>query len=601
MNSNNIILSIAVVALLLAGCSEDPARSEATAFLQSYSEEFQQLAYDSDKASWLANTDIKPEHDSLSVVNDKALAVFVGSKAVIEKARALLEHEDRLTDSQKRQLGKVIRRAAHQPGTIPETVDELIQANTEQNSRLFGFDFVIRDQRGKAKVVSTNEIDQVLVESSDVRERQAAWESSKEVGKTLKDGLENLQRLRNEAAREMGYSSFFELEVADYGMSVAEMMQLMDGFLEELRPLYSELHTWARYELAQRYNQPVPDKLPAHWLPNRWGQNWPGIIDAVDLDGLYTGKSAEWTVKTSEDFYVSLGFDALNQNFWERSDLYPVPEGTERKKNNHASAWHLDYDQDYRSLMSVVPNDRWFRTSHHELGHIYYYIEYTNPDVPLLLRRGANRGYHEGIGDLMAIASSQRPYLQQLGLMQEDAEVDEIQWLLNDALSSGSVVFIPFSAGTMSHFEHDLYEENLPKDKFNQRWWEYVEKYQGIVPPGPRGEEYCDAASKTHINNDPAQYYDYAISCILKFQIHDHIARKILKQDPRNCNYYGNKEVGDFLKSIMRPGASRDWREVLREKTGEDLSVRAMLEYYQPLLEFLKKENEGRTSAIAEL
>ena len=178
-------------------------------------------------------------------------------------------------------------------------------------------------------------------------------------------------------------------------------------------------------------------------------------------------------------------------------------------------------------------------------------------------------------------------------------EIDQVQWLLNDALSSSSIVFIPFSAGTMAHFEHDLYETDLPKDQFNQRWWQYVEEYHGIVPPAPRGEEFCDAASKTHINNDPAQYYDYALSTVLKFQLHDYIARNILQQDPRNCNYYGSHEVGDFLKDIMRPGSSKDWRKVLKEKTGEDLSARAMLEYYQPLVDFLKKANEGRQSVIA--
>jgi peptidyl-dipeptidase A len=376
------------------------------------------------------------------------------------------------------------------------------------------------------------------------------------------------------------------------------MMELMDKLVTELRPLYKELHTLVRYELAKRYHQPVPEKLPAHWLPNRWGQNWPGIVQAIKLDDLFKGKTKEWIVQTSEDFYVSLGYPKLNATFWEKSDLYPVESGSARKKNNHASAWHLNLNDDYRSLMSVEPDADWFATSHHELGHIYYFIEYTNPEVPILLREGANRSYHEGIGDLMAVASAQRPYFEQLGLILPDTKIDQTQWLLNQALSQSSVVFIPFSAGTMSHFEHDLYEQNLPKDEFNKRWWTYVEKYQGIVAPAARGEEFCDAATKTHIIDDAAQYYDYALSCVLKFQLHDYIAKNILKQDPRNCNYYGNKEVGEFLRSIMRPGASKDWRQVLREKTGEDLSARAMLEYYQPLMVYLQKVNAGRTHTV---
>lgn len=599
MKIHNLWIVFMMFLSLFMACGPNAVQKEAETFLAEFNPKFQKLYYESYKAAWLANTDISEEHDSLSVAAEKALAEYVGSKEIIEKVRSLLEKTDQLDKLQVLQLKQILHMAAHRPGTIPDVVEKLIEAETKQNSLLYGFDFVMRDKREKAKIVTANQIDQILVESRDLKERLAAWEASKEVGKILKDGLANLQSLRNRVAREMGYHSYFDLEVSEYGMSVQEMMDLMQQFMEELRPLYSEIHTYVRYELAKRYNQPVPEKLPAHWLPNRWGQNWPGIVEAVNLDHLYKGKTAQWIVKQAEKFYVSLGFPPLNQNFWERSDLYPVPAGSKRKKNNHASAWHMNLADDYRSLMSVEPNNRWFRTAHHELGHIYYFMEYSRPEIPLLLRRGANRGFHEAIGDLMAIASSQRPYLEEIGLMPKDMEIDQIQWLLNDALSSSSVVFIPFAAGTMSHFEHDLYEEELPKDQFNQRWWEYVEKFQGIVPPSPRGEEYCDAASKTHINNDPAQYYDYAISCVIKFQLHDYIARKILKQDPRNCNYYGNKKMGDFLKKIMRVGATRDWREVLREATGEDLSARAMLEYYQPLLEYLKKVNQGRRHVLA--
>ena len=146
----------------------------------------------------------------------------------------------------------------------------------------------------------------------------------------------------------------------------------------------------------------------------------------------------------------------------------------------------------------------------------------------------------------------------------------------------------------MTEFEKALYAENLPQDQYNQKWWEIVKKYQGVVPPETRGEIFCDAASKTHINDDPAQYYDYALSFVILFQLHDHIAKKILKQDPHATNYYGSKEVGEFLKSIMYPGASTDGRRMLTDKTGEDLSARAMVEYFTPLLEYLQKQNKGR-------
>jgi peptidyl-dipeptidase A len=594
----SVITLVTALFLILPSCARRTPRQEASEFLQWYDGRYQALVYTTNQAQWLANTDITPQHDSLSAAAEKQYSAFVGSKEVIEKVRRLLAHKDQLDTLQVLQLNKIWLNAAHHPGTIPDVVDKLIDANTKQSSMLYGFEYSITDKNGKPKKLTTNDIDEILVNSNDVNERLAVWTASKEVGRGLKDGLANLQTLRNKVAREMGYTSFFDLEVADYGMTTEEMMTLMDQLIRELRPLYAELHTYARYELAKRYKQPVPENLPAHWLPNRWGQNWPGIVKAVNLDGLFKDKSREWIVKQAERFYISLGFPPLKQNFWDASDLYPADPASGRKKNNHASAWHLDLQDDYRSLMSVIANADWFGTTHHELGHIYYYIEYSTPEVPLTLREGANRSYHEGIGDLMDLASSQRAYLEGVDLLPKDMKIDEVQWLLNDALSSSSVVFIPFSAGTMSHFEHDLYEKELPKDQYNARWWECVAKFQGIVPPAARGEEYCDAATKTHINDDPAQYYDYALSCVLKFHLHDYIARKILKQDPRNCSYYGNKEVGDFLKSIMRPGATKDWRKVLRQKTGEDLSARAMLAYYQPLMDYLKKQNRGRKSSI---
>jgi peptidyl-dipeptidase A len=177
--------------------------------------------------------------------------------------------------------------------------------------------------------------------------------------------------------------------------------------------------------------------------------------------------------------------------------------------------------------------------------------------------------------------------------MPKDTKIDQMQWLLNEALMD-PIVFLPFSAGVMTSWEHDFYENNLPADQMNRRWWEYVAKFQGVAPPEPRGEEFCDAATKTHINDDPASYYDYALARIVRYQLHDYIARNILKQDVHNCNYYGNKEVGKYLESILKLGETRDWREVIQEKTGEELSTRAMMEYFKPLLVYLQKENRGR-------
>ena len=479
---------------------------------------------------------------------------------------------------------------------MPEVVVARTKAEAGQAAAQDGFVYTLKRQGKADEHPSANDIDRVLVGSKDLDERLTSWEVSKTIGGPLREGILRLRDLRNKVARTMGFDDFFALQVADYGMSVPEMIALCDRLVDEVKPLYTQLHAWAKHALAKRYQAEAPaGKIPAHWLPNRWGQNWPSLVEGVDMDAPFKGKPKEYITEQAERFYLSLGFPKLPPSFWMKSDLYPADPKTGRKKNSHASAWHINLRDDVRSLMSIEPDNRWFTTAHHELGHIYYYISYSTPRVPFLLRAGANRAFHEGIGDLIGLAAGQRPYLKQAGLLTPEAEkAPAVTFLLDTALDGSSVVFLPFAAGTMTHFERDFYAGTIKDTDLNAGWWEHVGRFQGIAPPGPRPETLCDAATKTHINDDPAQYYDYAIGTVIKFQLHDHIAREILKQDPRECNYYGNTKVGDFLRGILSSGATRDWNAVLREATGEGLTARPLVAYFEPLMEWLKQENKGR-------
>ena len=568
-------------------------RAQADAFLQQYSTQYQRLYTQSAEAEWRSNTHIVAGDTTNAAATaraNQALAAFTGSTENITRLRELLEHKSELNELQVKQLQAALYNAANSPQTIADVVTRRIKAETAQVEKLYGFDY-----KYQGKSVTTNDIDEVLRKEKNPAKRQAAWEASKAIGPTLKEGLLNLRGLRNETVKALGYPDYFTYQASDYGLTREEMMQLVRQINEELRPLYRELHTYARYELAKKYGQKqVPDYLPAHWLPNRWGQDWSAMVDVkgVNLDAVLAKKGAEWQVKQAERFYQSLSFAALPSSFYEKSSLYPLPAGANYKKNNHASAWHMDLENDVRSLMSVEPNTEWYETTHHELGHIYYYMSYTNPEVPVLLRSGANRAYHEAMGSLMGLAATQKPFLVGLDLVPANAKTDQTQTLLKEALNY--VTFLPFASGVMSEWENSFYAENLPPDQLNAKWWELVKKYQGITPPTTRGENFLDPATKTHINDDPAQYYDYALSYVILFQLHDHIAKKILNQDPHATNYYGSKEVGSFLRDIMAPGASRDWRTVLKEKTGEDLSARAMVDYFQPLMAYLKDQNKGR-------
>ncbi len=563
-------------------------QDRADSFLKLANAGYQALSRVENEAQWDAATDVTPVHDAAAEVAGKARAAFTGNPALIQEARTLLQHRSELKPLTVRQLEQALLNAAEGPMTNPELVAARIAAETKQSSTLNSFVFRLNDQP-----ITPNEIDNLLLTNRDLTLRRSVWETSKQSGPALKPGLVKLRGLRNGVAKELGYPDYFALQVARFGMSTEEMVRLQDSFMRELRPLYLQLHTWVKYELARRYGQPVPNRIPAHWLNNRWAQEWSGIIDAAKLDDRFQGRSPEWIVKTAEQFWTGLGFAPLPASFWQRSDLYPVPPGSARKKNTHASCWHLDLEHDIRSLMSVEPNWQWFETAHHELGHAFYDLSYSRPEVPPLLRTGANPAFHEGMGELAALACGQVPYLKAVGVLPADFQADDIAFLLNNALTT-TVPFIFWASGTMTHWEADVYAHQLSPDQWNARWWQYVRQFQGVEPPEPRGEEYCDAATKTHINDNPCYYYSYAIATVLKFQLHEHIARKILHQPPQHCSYADHPAVGDFLRRIMRKGATEDWRQVLRDATGEELSTRAMVEYYQPLMAWLQTQNQGR-------
>lgn len=595
-------LFIFVFGILLFACKSDKSpqvtTQEVQTFLDDYTKTFVDLYYKSAEAEWRSNTYIMEGDtitDKMVEEANQAYSDFTGSEENINMARKFLEAKADLPIVQVRQLNTILYAAANNPAIVKDLVTQRIKAENEQNKALFGYDFQL-----DGKSTTTTDIDAALVDETDLAKRQKIWESSKDVGKGLKTGLNNLRDLRNKTVQALGYDDYFSYQVSDYGMTRAEMTASMHQMVSDIWPLFRELHTWTRYTLAEKYKTAVPEMIPAHWLPNRWAQDWSALVnvEGLDLDGALKSKDAEWIVKEGEEFYKSIGFDALPASFYEKSSMYPLPEGTPYKKNNHASAWHMDLENDLRCLMSVVPTAEYYETIHHELGHIYYYQAYTNPDVPPLLRGGANRGYHEAIGSMLGLAAMQKPFLVNKGLIDASVETDEMQTLLKEALNY--IVFVPFGAGVMTHFEDALYAENLPVDQFNAKWWELARKYQGIEPPSERGEEYCDAASKTHINNDAAQYYDYAISYILLFQIHDHIAKNVLHEDPHATNYFGRKEVGDFLKTVLTPGANCDWRELLRTSVGSDMSAKPMLEYFAPLKAFLEEANKGRTHTLPE-
>ena len=250
------------------------------------------VAVTANLADWTSLTDVTPEHTGQRTGADKALAALAGSKLIIERTKALLKNRKQLDEATARQLDKLLLGAAESPGTIPDVVRARVEAEAHQSSIMDGYSFCAMPTKGAPapRPTTANEIDDILRKSRDLPERLRVWTASKEIGRPLKPGLVELVKLRNQVAREMGYHSYFALQVADYGMTVDEMMKLLDDALETTKPLYDELHCFARYELAARFKRPPPHLIPAHWIGNRWAQTWPGLIEAANLDPLFKGR-----------------------------------------------------------------------------------------------------------------------------------------------------------------------------------------------------------------------------------------------------------------------------------------------------------------------
>jgi len=600
MKSSNIILW--PLFLLAAACQTkneiNIVQNQAQSFLDAYNVKYRALITVDNLAQWKLNTRIV-KGDTMSQYQaglaDKVFAKFTGSKENIDSAKKYLGLKDSLTPLQFRQFQIILYNAGNNPEIAGDKVDKRIKIANQLTTLLYGSKFYI-----DKKSIPIGSIDSILENSQNLSLRLKAWESSKEIGKTLKTGLDSFRDLLNANVTPLGYKNYFDYTSESYDLTGDQMVDLTRGFIVDIWPLYREIHTWARYHLAAKYHQPVPDFIPAQWLPDRWGQNWDHLakIESMSIDSVLKKHSAEWLAHQGEKFYMSLGFDSLPKSFWENSSLYPAPPDSPYTKNNHASAWHIDLDTDVRSLQSITPTTEYWSTVLHEFGHIYYFLSYSTPEVPYVLRNGANSGFHEAFGTMIGMASLQKPLLESQGLIQKGLVMNDTLNLLNEALNS--IVFIPWSAGVMTEFEYNLYSKNLPEDQFNKLWWELVKKYQGIVPAGPRGEEYCDAASKTHTTTTPAYYYNYAIARVLQYQFHQYIADSILHQDPRATNYWGQKDVGAFLKKIMRPGASIPWQENLRTNIHSNISAKAMMDYFKPLLNYLQRINSGRNYTLPE-
>ena len=436
----------------------------------------------------------------------------------------------------------------------------------------------------------------------ELKEMWASWHDN--VGKPMHDEYVQMVALMNEGAKELGYADTGALWRSNYDMDPDAFAALTEKIWQEVKPLYDQLHCYTRTKLNEKYGDAVQAKagpIRADLLGNMWAQEWGNIYDVVappgvgdigfELTELLVAKQYDpiKMVKAGEGFFSSLGFQPLPQTFWERSQFV---KPADREVICHASAWDVDQVEDLRIKMCIKVNGDDFVTVHHELGHNYYQRAYNKQNVFYL--DGANDGFHEAIGDAVALSITPE-YLVQIGLLERDkvpSADKDLGLLLRQAMDK--VAFLPFGL-LIDRYRWDLFSGKVQPAGYGQHWIDMKRQYQGIVPPVERGPDTFDAGAKYHI---PANvpYTRYFLARVLQFQFYE-AACKIAKwKGPlHRCSFYGNKEVGKRLNAMLEMGASKPWPDALEAFTGSrEMSGKAMIRYFAPLTKWLQAQNKGK-------
>lgn len=427
------------------------------------------------------------------------------------------------------------------------------------------------------------------------------WRAAINPGQMSQDYADMVE-IANAGARELGFSDLAEMWLSNYDMPADEMEAEVERLWGQVEPLYEQLHCYVRNELNENYGddvQATTGPIRADLLGNMWAQGWSPINDIVGIDSGGAGydltqllEEHDYTplqmVQTGERFYTSLGLDPLPQTFWERS-LITRPR--DRDVVCHASAWDLDNEEDIRIKMCTHVNAEDFRTVHHELGHNFYQRAYRGQDM--LFRNGAHDGFHEAIGDFVALSVTP-DYLVQIGLLDQADVPDESADLgLMMDLALDKIAFLPFAV-MMDQWRWRVFRGEITPDQYNAAWWDLREQYQGIMPPVERPADAFDPGAKYHIANN-VPYLRYFLSYILQFQFQQAACDMAGWEGPLNrCTVYGNEEVGRRFNEMLEMGASHPWPDALEAFTGSrEMDGSAIIAYFQPLMTHLEEENAG--------
>ena len=575
-----------------------PTAAQAEAFLANAEKALFDQSIISGRAAWVNATYITDDTD--------ALASYFGAIDTKQRVDYALEAAKYaaapgLSAETKRRLNLLQTALTLPAPTTPGAAEELNQLATKLQSAYGKGKGTLKGQP-----INGSDIEEQMGINRDPAELKEMWVSWHDnVGAPMREDYAKLVGIANAGSKELGFADTGAMWRSKYDMPADDFAKLTDKIWAEVKPLYDELHCYTRAKLNEKYGdavQPATGPIRADLLGNMWAQEWGNIYDIVapagagdlgyDVTELLTAKNYDPVkmVKAGEGFYSSLGFDPLPQTFWERSQIV---KPRDREVVCHASAWDLDNKNDIRIKMCTKVNGDDFVTIHHELGHNYYQRAY-QIQKPLYLD-GANDGFHEAIGDFIALSITP-DYLVKIGLL-DPAKVPgadkDLGLLLRQAMDK--VAFLPFGL-LIDKWRWGVFDGSIPQGQYEKGWNDLRLQYQGIVPPVPRDETKFDPGGKYHIpGNTP--YTRYFLARVLQFQFYEAACRQAGWKGPlHRCSFYGNKQVGEKLNAMLEMGASKPWPDALQAFTGSrEMSGKALVNYFAPLQKWLIEQNKGKS------
>lgn len=612
LRRHSLALVVPLVAALFAGtagaagpapapapakAAAKPTPADAKAFVAKVNADLKRLGTQAARAEWVKNTYITDDTEILSAEAGEALMIYTAE--AIKKAASF---DGVAVDKDTARALHLLKISADLPApNDPAKTSELARIASQMTSMYGKGKSCHADKKGVEVCRDLEQLSNVMTKSRNYDELQAAWNDWHTISPAIAPLYSKYVSLVNEGSKNLGFADAGALWKSRYDMTPAQFEAEMERLWGQVKPLYEDLHCYVRGKLATKYPGKVKDEgpIPAFLLGNMWAQEWANVYDVVEP---YPGQASLDVTKAlvaakvdenklahmGEDFFVGLGLKKLPDSFWQRSMLV---KPRDREVVCHASAWDVTYDNDVRIKMCIQVDEDNLITVHHELGHIYYYQYYHM--LPALFQQGAHDGFHEAIGD--AVALSVNPtYLNKIGILKAvpNNEKALINLQLKDALDK--VAFLPFGY-LMDKWRWDVFSGKTTPDQYNATWWKLRTQYQGIAPASARPADAFDAGAKYHV---PANvpYARYFLARILQFQFHKAMCDAAGHKGPlHTCSVAGNADAGKRLSEMLALGASEPWPVAMKKLTGQEtMDAKALLDYFAPLQTWLKEQNKGK-------